>query len=76
MYNIIFYNSFIVLKLFKGYFVSKYDTLSKCFTISKKLIISDPTWDLELKYFNNLIKKKVKNNLKRDLFIKKFLNKL
>jgi predicted dehydrogenase len=45
-------------------------------TISKKLIISDPTWDLELKYFNNLIKKKVKNNLKRDLFIKKFLNKL
>ena len=54
----------------------RFDLLNKWKTISKKLIISDPTWDLELKYFNNLIKKKVKNNLKRDLFIKKFLNKL
>ena len=40
-------------------------------TTSKKLILSDPTWDLELKYFNNLLKKE-KNNLKRDLFIRKF----
>ena len=45
-------------------------------TISNKLIVSDPTWDLELKYFNSLIKKKVKNNLKNDLFIKKILNEL
>ena len=45
-------------------------------TISKKLNLPDPTWDLELKYFNYLKSKKLKNNLKKDLFIKKFLKKL
>lgn len=45
-------------------------------TTSKQLILSDPTWDLELKYFNNLVKKKKKNNLKRNLFIRKFIKKL
>ncbi len=40
---------------------------------SKKLILPDPTWDNELKYFNYLIKKKIKNNLQKDLFIQKLI---
>ncbi len=45
-------------------------------TVSNKLNLLDPTWDLELNHFNYLIKKKVRNNLKNDLFIKKLLDKL
>ena len=42
----------------------------------KKLSISDPTWEEELKHFYYLLKKKKKNNLNKDLFIKKLLDKL
>ena len=45
-------------------------------TVSNKLNLKDPTWDLELDHFNYLINKKVRNNLKNDLFINRFLNRL
>ncbi len=45
-------------------------------TVSNKLNLKDPTWDLELDHFNSLINKKVRNNLKNDLFINRFLNRL
>lgn len=45
-------------------------------TTLKKLNSKDPTWDLELSHFSYLMDKKIKNDLKNDLFIKKFLNKL
>ena len=40
-------------------------------TSSNKLDLKDPTWDKELKFFNNLIKSKTRNSLKKDLFIQK-----
>tara|TARA_Y100000768_G_scaffold379720_1_gene355839 strand:+ start:12198 stop:13100 length:903 start_codon:yes stop_codon:yes gene_type:complete len=45
-------------------------------TVSNKLNLTDPTWDLELDHFNYLINKKVRNNLKNDLFINRLLNRL
>ena len=45
-------------------------------TVSNKLNLKDPTWDLELDHFNYLINKKVRNNLKNDLCINRFLNRL
>ena len=44
----------------------------------KKIIIKkkDPTWALEQKYFENLIKLKKKNNLEKDIYISKTLKSI
>ena len=44
----------------------------------KKLVIKgkDPTWSLEHKYFFNLIKKKIRTNLEKDIYISRTLKNI
>ena len=44
--------------------------------IKKSIKIKDPTWLSELKYFKGLIRRKVKTDLQRDIWINEILGKL